>query len=43
MQHINGATSQSLNSSRQTERAAQELSGLALQMERLVARYQLEV
>jgi methyl-accepting chemotaxis protein len=41
MQHINAATAQSLNSSRQTEQAAQELSGLAAQMELLVARYQL--
>jgi methyl-accepting chemotaxis protein len=43
MQHINTATVQNLNSTRQTERAAQELSSLATQMELLVARYQLEV
>jgi methyl-accepting chemotaxis protein len=42
MQHINTATVQNLNSTRQTERAAQELSSLATQMELLVARYQLE-
>ncbi|MFN8453559.1 MAG: methyl-accepting chemotaxis protein [Anaerolineae bacterium] len=41
MQNINQATMQSLASTRQTEKAAQDLAGLARQMESLVARYKL--
>ncbi|MEW5961315.1 MAG: methyl-accepting chemotaxis protein, partial [Chloroflexota bacterium] len=41
MQNINQATVQSLASVRQAEKAAQDLSGLAQQMEALVALYKL--
>lgn len=41
MQNINQATIQNLTSTRQAEKAAQDLSGLAQQMEALVARYKL--
>jgi methyl-accepting chemotaxis protein len=41
MQNINQATIQSLNSTRQSENAAQDLSSLAKQMEVLVMRYRL--
>jgi methyl-accepting chemotaxis protein len=41
IQNINQATMQSLNSTRQTEQAAQDLSNLAKQMEVLVMRYRL--
>ncbi len=41
MQNINQATVQSLASTRQAEKAAQDLSALARQMEALVARYRL--
>jgi methyl-accepting chemotaxis protein len=42
MQNINNATMQNLESTRQSERAAQDLSDLARQMEVLVMRYRLE-
>lgn len=41
IRHINQATVQNLASTRQTEKAAQELSNLAAQMDQLVARYKL--
>ena len=41
MQNINQATVQSLASTRQTERSAQDLSALAKQLDMLVARYKL--
>jgi methyl-accepting chemotaxis protein len=41
IRHINQATVQNLTSTRQAEKAAQELSHLAAQMEQLVARYRL--
>ncbi|MDM8518842.1 methyl-accepting chemotaxis protein [Anaerolineales bacterium HSG6] len=43
MQHINQATVQSLSSTQQTERSAQDLSLLAKQLEDLVARYKLNM
>jgi methyl-accepting chemotaxis protein len=41
MQNINQATAQNLASTRQAEKAAQDLSSLAQQMESLVTRYKL--
>jgi hypothetical protein len=41
MQNINQATAQSLDSTRQTERAAQELSVLAGQLTQIVAVYEI--
>lgn len=41
MQNINQATVQNLTSTRQAEKAAQDLSGVARQLESLVARYKL--
>ena len=41
MQNINQATLQNLASTRQAERAAQDMSSLAKQIETLVARYRL--
>jgi methyl-accepting chemotaxis protein len=41
MQNINQATMQNLASTRQAEKAAQDLSALARQMESLVAKYRL--
>ncbi len=41
MQNINQATLQSLSSTRQAEKAAQNLTALAQQMERLLAKYRL--
>ncbi len=41
MQNINQATMQSLASTRQTEKAAQDLAAMARQMEALIARYKL--
>jgi methyl-accepting chemotaxis protein len=41
MENINQATMQNLASTRQAEKAAQDLSALAQQMERLVSRYKL--
>jgi len=41
MQNINQATIQSLASTRQTERSAQDLSSVARQMESLVSSYKL--
>jgi methyl-accepting chemotaxis protein len=41
MQSINQATVQNLASTRQAEKAAQDLAALAQQMESLVARYRL--
>lgn len=42
MQNINQATMQNLSSTRQTEKAAQDLTIMAKQMEALVARYKLK-